>query len=336
MKVLVTGGGGFLGGALVDTLLQRGLQVRSFARGDYPALTAKGVQVFRGDLADGAAIQAATAGCSAVFHVAAKAGIWGKAAEFHAANVLGTQNVIDACRTHGIARLIYTSTPSVVQRHAAIEGGDEGLPYADPPLTHYGHSKALAEQAVLAANDQHLSTVALRPRLIWGPGDTQLLPRMVQRSRAGRLRRIGKSDPQIDVIYIDNAVLAHLLAFDRLAPDAACAGQAYFITQGQPIGLYEMLNGMLNAVGEPPVSRNMPRWLASAAGALLEPTWRALGRDDDPPMTRFLALQLSTANWFDISAARRDLAYEAQVDTAEGLRRLAQWWRDGGGEALLP
>ena len=333
-RVLVTGGGGFLGGALVDALLARGLQVRSFARGDYPALSAKGVEVVRGDLGDRDAVNAAAAGCAAVFHVAAKAGIWGRAEDFYAANVTGTENVIAACRAQGIERLVHTSTPSVVQRGSAIEGGDESLPYADPPLTHYGHTKALAEQAILAANGEGLSTVALRPRLIWGPGDTQVLPRMVQRSRAGRLRRVGSGDPRIDVVYIDNAVHAHLLAHDRLAPEAACAGKAYFITQGEPIGLYEMLDGMLTAVGEPPVTRSVPRWLASALGAVMEPIWTALGRDDDPPMTRFLALQLSTANWFDIGAARRDLGYAPKVSTAQGLELLARWWRSGGGGGL--
>ncbi len=325
--VLVTGGGGFLGGALVDALLARGLRVRSFARGAYPGLTAKGVDVLRGDLADADAVSEAAVGCSAVFHVAAKAGIWGRAADFHAANVVGTAHVIAACRSHGIGRLIYTSTPSVVQTSAAIEGGDESLAYADPPLTHYGHTKALAERAVLAANGAGLCTVALRPRLIWGPGDTQLLPRMVARSRAGRLRRVGPVDPLIDAVYIDNAVDAHLLAYDRLAPEATCAGRAYFVTQGEPIGMYQLLDAMLAAVGEPPVTRSVPRWLARAAGTVFEPVWRALGRDDDPPMTRFLAIQLSTANWFDIGAARRDLGFAAQVDTAEGLRRLARWWQ---------
>ena len=335
-RVLVTGGGGFLGGALVDALLERGPQVRSLARGHYPALTDKGVEALRGDLADPQAVLDAVADCTAVFHVAAKAGIWGRPEDFHSANVVGTQNVIAACRSHGIGRLIHTSTPSVVQHGGAIEGGDESLPYADPPLTPYGHTKALAEAAVLAANDANLSTVALRPRLIWGPRDTQVLPRMVARSRAGRLRQVGDVDPLIDTIYIDNAVDSHLLAFDRLGAGSdtdACAGKAYFITQGEPIGLYAMLNGMLQAVGEPPVTRKVPRWVATAAGATFEPIWRLLGRDDDPPMTRFLAIQLSTANWFDISAARRDLGFEPKVDTAEGLRRLAAWWRESGGEA---
>ncbi len=329
-RVLVTGGGGFLGGAVVDALLARGLQVRSLARGDYPALRAKGVATIRGDLADPQAVLDAVADCAAVFHVAAKAGIWGRHEDFHSANVIGTRNVIAACRTHEVRKLIHTSTPSVVQHGGAIEGGDESLPYADPPLTPYGHTKALAEADILAANDTELSTVALRPRLIWGPGDTQVLPRMIERSRARRLRQVGPADPLIDTIYISNAVDAHLLAYEQLSPEAACAGKAYFITQGEAMGLYAMLNGMLAAVGEPPVTRKVPRWVAKAAGATFEPIWRALGRDDDPPMTRFLAIQLSTANWFDISAARRDLGYAPQVDTAEGLRRLAAWWQDQG------
>ncbi len=322
-RVLVTGGGGFLGGALVDRLLSEGRTVRSLARGHYPRLAEKGVQALRGDLADAQVVMDAVAGCQAVFHVAAKAGIWGPAEQFHSANVVGTNNVIAACRAHGVGKLIYTSTPSVVQHGGPIEGGDESLPYADPPLTDYGRTKAIAEAAVLAANDAELSTVALRPRLIWGPGDTQILPRMVQRSRAGRLRKVGPVDPLIDTIYVDNAVDAHLLAWQKLAPDAACAGKAYFITQGQPIGLYEMLDGMLATAGEPPVTRSVPVWFARTAGAIFEPIWRLLGREDDPPMTRFLAIQLSTANWFDISAARRDLGYEPLVTTADGLQKMS-------------
>lgn len=331
-RVLVTGGGGFLGGALVRALLDRGFQVRSFARGAYPDLERRGVRVLRGDLADADAVEAAAADCEAVFHVAAKAGIWGSDADFEAANVLGTRHILAACRKHGVGKLIYTSTPSVVQTAQGCEGLDESQPYPETHMTAYGRTKARAEREVMAASDDALATVSLRPRLIWGPGDTQLLPRLVQRAQAGRLRKVGKADPLVDSLYIDNAVHAHLLAFERLHPGAACAGRAYFVTQGEPTPMYGLINRMLAAAGQPPVTRTIPPSLAWAAGCLLEPTWTLLRLHGEPPMTRFLARQLSTPNWFDISAIRRDLGYAPLVSIDDGLQELARWWQREGGQ----
>ncbi|MDP6935477.1 MAG: NAD-dependent epimerase/dehydratase family protein, partial [Myxococcota bacterium] len=234
MTVLVTGAGGFLGGAVARQLVERGETVRSFSRGEYPALAAMGIDVRRGDLADSDAVLAAADGCDAVIHVAARPGIWGKWDDYHRPNVLGTDNVIAACRTHGIGRLVFTSSPSVVVATEHTEAGDESLPYPSRYPAHYPATKALAEQAVLAANDATLSTVALRPHLVWGPGDNHLLPRMVTRSRAGKLALLGSGDNMVDTTWIEDAARAHLLALDRLEPGAACAGRAYFITQGEP------------------------------------------------------------------------------------------------------
>ena len=191
MKALVTGGGGFLGAAIVRGLLARGTAVRSFSRQSYPALDALGVEQVQGDIADTAAVTAAARGCGVVFHVAAKPGIWGDYAGYHRTNVVGTSSVIAACRAAGVQRLIYTSSPSVVFDGRDMEGVDESVPYPAHYEAHYPRTKALAEQAVIAANDAQLATVSLRPHLIWGPGDNHLLPRMVARARAGQLRRIG-------------------------------------------------------------------------------------------------------------------------------------------------
>ena len=188
MKALVTGGGGFLGGAIVQQLLARGESVRCFARGAYPDLTAQGVEVCRGDLADARAVGEAVAGCTHVFHVAALPGVWGPYALYHQTNTIGTQNVIDACRTHGVRRLIYTSTPSVVHSGGDLAGVDESTPYATHFETAYPETKMHAEKAVLAAHGPELATVALRPHLIWGPGDNHLVPRIVDRGRRGRIR----------------------------------------------------------------------------------------------------------------------------------------------------
>jgi nucleoside-diphosphate-sugar epimerase len=177
---------------------------------------------------------------------------------------------------------------------------------------------------VLEANDDDLSTVALRPHLIWGPGDNHLIPRILARGRAGRLRLIGNRPNLIDTVYIDNAADAHILAADRLEPSAACAGNAYFISNGQPVTLAEITNGILAAAGLPPVTRRISAPLAYALGALAELAYGLLRIRKEPPLTRFLARQLSTAHWFEIGAARRDLGYEPAVSIREGLRRLAE------------
>ena len=325
MRVLVTGGGGFLGGAVVRALKARGDDVVSLARGDYPLLRAVGVDTVRGDLGEARDVLAAAQGCDAVIHVAAKAGIWGAAADYERSNVLGTLNVLRACRELGISRLVFTSTPSVVHSGGDIAGGDESLPYAEHFTSPYPQTKAVAEQMVLAANDPLLATVALRPHLIWGPGDTQLVPRILDRARSGRLRLVAGGDALVDTTYVDDAAQAHLLALDRLAPGAACAGRPYFITSGDPRPIRDVINAILAAGGMPPVTASVPLPLAELAGLLAETVWRALGRRDDPPMTRFLARQLATAHWFDISAARRDLDYVPRVTIEEGMRRLELW-----------
>lgn len=323
MKALVTGGGGFLGGAVVRALLTRGDEVVSLARGDYPALRELGVRTVRGDLAEPAAVLAAAEGCDVVLHVAAKAGIWGPAADYERSNVQGTRSVLSACRTLGITRLVHTSTPSVVHDGGDIAGGDESLPYATHFRSAYPRTKAAAERLVLAAADERLATVALRPHLVWGPGDTQLVPRILDRARRGRLRFVGTGEALIDTTYVDDAAAAHLCAADRLAPGAACSGRAYFISSGDPRPVREVVNAILAAGGLPPETRTVPLPVAEAAGAVAELLWRLLRRPDDPPMTRFLARQLATAHWFDIGAASRDLGYEPRVGLDEGFRRLA-------------
>jgi nucleoside-diphosphate-sugar epimerase len=328
VKVLVTGGGGFLGQAICARLRARGDAVVSVARNRYPALDALGVEQHAVDLAVLDPLLTAARGCEAVVHVAAKAGAWGSHESYYDANVRGTDHVIAACRMLGIPRLVYTSTPSVVHAGGDLEGVDESLPYPKHFRAHYPATKAIAEQRVLAANDAELASVALRPHLIWGPGDNHLLPRIVARARAGRLRFVGKERKKIDVVYIDNAAQAHLDALDRLAPGAACAGRAYFISNGEPVYADDMINGMLGACGLPPETRRIPYGAAFAIGAVLEAAYTLLRIESEPPMTRFVAEQLATAHWYDIRAARRDLGYVPAVSIEEGLRRLATWWRE--------
>jgi 2-alkyl-3-oxoalkanoate reductase len=332
MKALVTGGGGFLGSAIVRLLVERGDDVRSFSRGEYPDLTRLGVSQFRGDLLDTDALDRAAAGCDIIFHVAAKAGIWGRYADFYRTNVNGTENVIAVCLRNGIDRLVYTGSPSVVFDGKDVEGGDESLPYPPRYDADYPKTKAMAEKLVLAASSPRFATVSLRPHLIWGPGDNHLVPRILARGKAGKLRRIGSRPCMVDTIYVENAAMAHLLAADRLLPGGNISGRSYFISNGEPIPLWEMVDRILAAAGLPPVKGSVPATAALAAGAILETIWRILGLPDEPPMTRFVAREMATAHWFDISAARRDIGYHPEISIDEGLKRLENWLSGGSNE----
>ena len=263
-------------------------------------------------------------GFDAVLHNAAKAGTWGSYQSYFEATVTGTRNVIAACRAHGIGRLVHTSTPSVVHRAThPVEGASaEDVPYGEGVKAHYAATKIIAEREVLAANDAGLATVALRPRLIWGPGDTQILPKLVERARSGRLRLVGSGDNLVDTTYIDNAAQAHVDALEHLRAGAACAGRAYFISNGEPWPLREVLNGLLRAAGAPEVHATLPFRAAYAIGAVCEGLWTALPLKGEPPMTRFLAEQLSTAHWYSMAPAARDFGYVPKVTMAEGLARL--------------
>lgn len=320
--ILVTGGGGFLGGGICRRLIERGHSLRSLQRSEAPQLRGSGVDCLRGDLADFAAVRAAVQNCDVVFHVAAKAGVWGPAAEYQAANVTGTENVLRACRETGVGKLIYTSSPSVVYHGVDEAGINESTPYPTEYLAEYPRTKAIAERLVLAANSPRLATVALRPHLIWGPGDNHLFPRLIDRARKGKLRRVGNGQNLVDATYIDNAVDAHLCALDRLQPDATCAGKAYFISNGEPLPLWDLINQMLACADLPPVTRFISPATAYRLGTILESVYGFLGLKTEPPMTRFVARQLSTAHWYDLTAAKRDLRYRPRVDVEEGLRRM--------------
>ena len=322
MRVLVTGGGGFLGRALVTRLLGRGDQVRSLARGAHKDLRALGADVLRGDIGDAAAVSSAARGCDAIVHVAALVGSFGPYATFYRTNVTGTENVIAACRAHGIRKLVFTSTPSVVHGGGDVAGVDESAPYARSFEAHYPKTKAIAERLVLAANDARLATVALRPHLIFGPGDTQLLPRAVAQARAGKLRLPSGPAKLVDCTYVDNAVDAHVLALDRAEPGAACAGRAYFISNGEPLPMVDLVNRMLGAAGVPEVTARISPRLAYAAGVVAEVAHALLRRPGEPRITRFVARQMMTAHWYDIGAAKRDLGYSPAVSIDEGLRRM--------------
>jgi nucleoside-diphosphate-sugar epimerase len=337
MKVLVTGGGGFLGQAICTRLVNRGIQVASYNRGLYPELAALGVRQIQADLANFEALAEATVGVDAVFHVGAKAGAWGGFREYFDPNVRGTRNVIAACRLNGVQTLVHTSSPSVTHRATTPVMGlsEQRVPLASGFKAWYPATKRVAEEIVLEANGADLATVALRPRLIWGPGDNQLLPRLVERANKGRLRFVGDGQNRVDTTFIDNAAQAHLDAFDALHGQrgARCAGKAYFISNGEPKPISEIVNGLLRAAGAPIVTKLVPFRAAYWLGAALEGAYSVLPLRGEPMMTRFLAEQLSTPHFYDISAARRDFGYQPRITTLEGLRQLGHWWQQQRSEA---
>ena len=328
-RVFVSGAGGFLGKALCRHLRAADIGVVGFARGEYPDVKQMGVELIKGDIADKQALLDAMQGCDLVFHVASKAGVWGSKKSYFSANVSGTENILAACRSLNIPRLVYTSTPSVTFAGQDESGIDESQPYAEQFLNFYGLSKAIAEQTVLQANalplknKTPLKTVALRPHLIWGPGDPHLVPRVLQRAKAGKLKLVGKEDKLVDTIYIDNAVYAHLLAAVKLnKPTPVCAGKTYFLSNDQPILMADMLNRILACKGIKPVSKRIPAGVAYALGTLLEWIYLGLRKKNEPIMTRFVARQLSTSHYFNISAAKTDINYQPLVSIEQGMQKL--------------
>lgn len=330
MKVLVTGGGGFLGRYIVEQLLARGDAVTVFVRGAYPELEALGARVLRGDLRDRAAVVAACQGMDVVFHVAALAGMWGAWSEFYAVNVVGTDNVIAGCRAHGVPKLINTSSPSVIFDNAPHAGVDEDYPYPAHYECHYPLTKALAEQAVTAANGPDLLTVSLRPHLIWGPRDNHLLPGLFASARAGFLPQVGDGTNRVDLTYVEDAARAHLLAADALAPGSPVAGRIYFISQGAPVVLWPWVSELLRDLGLPGPRLRLPLSVARAIGGALEAAYRILPLRGEPRLTRFLASELAQSHYYDISRARRDFGYAPQFTMDEARQITVAYLKEHG------
>jgi nucleoside-diphosphate-sugar epimerase len=327
MDVLVTGAGGFIGGYVIDRLLARGYRVRHFGRAPRPELAARGIRVYTGDLADVPALLPAMEGVEAVFHIAAKAGIWGAQNAFYKTNVLGTQAVINACKHARVAHLVYTSTPSVVFNRGPFRGEDESLPYGRNWLCHYAWTKAEAEKAVLSAhNPGGLKTIALRPHLVWGPGDPHILPRIIARAKAGHLRIIGDGKNRVDISYVENVADAHLCALDALQ-QGRTGGKAYFISQGEPVALWPWINSLLQQLDIPPVKRQISLSAAYRLGAIAETVWSVLRLRSEPPMTRFVATELGKDHFFNTAAARRELGYDPAINTEEGIKKTLAWLR---------
>lgn len=324
-RVLVTGGGGFVGLAIVRQLAAMGVRTTVVGRHHYPAAEEIGARCLVGDICDREFLLQAAGGHDTVFHVAAKAGIWGSRDSYYSVNVLGTENVIAACRANGIRALVHTSTPSVVFAGSDLEGEDERLPYSRAPLCHYAETKILAEKKILAANSEQLKTTALRPHLIWGPGDTQIIPRLIRRGRQGKLKIVGNGRNHVDISYIDNVADAHVQAATNLATVGTAAGQAFFISQGEPVVLWNWINELFRRVAIQPVGRQVPFRVAYGIGGMMEWLYDILRLPGEPQMTRFLAEQLAMSHWFSIDKARNILSYSPKISIATGMDRLVEW-----------
>ncbi len=328
--VFVTGASGFIGGKLAERLLADGRKVRVLSRRPLPELEARGAEVIPGDLHDLNALQRGCLSADTVFHVAGRVGVWGPADDFFRVNVEGTRNVIAACRDAKVPRLVYTSSPSVIYNGGDLAGLDESAPLCTAAPCAYPTSKAAAEKLVLEANDSSLATVALRPHLVWGPGDKNVVPRIMALARAGKLKIVGSGRNKVDITHITNVVDAHLLAEGALVqPDHPARGRAYFITNGEPVVLWDWINEVLRGVGIPEITRRVPLPVAYAAGGLLEAVWRLGKKSGEPPMTRFVAKEMATDHWFKIDAARRDLGYHPLVSVAQGTMELITHYRAG-------
>ncbi len=322
MRVLVTGGSGFLGSAICRELLERGHSVRSATRRAAPELERQGVEDVRCDLAVPSQVRAAVQGCDAVMHTAAKVGIWGGREEFFRTNLEGTRFLLEESLRTGVKRFIYTSTPSVCFDGKDHKNADETLPYAERYLAAYPESKMRAEKLVLAANSKHMKSCALRPHLIFGPGDPHLIPRLIERGRAGRLVQIGSGTNDVSMTWVDNAAGAHADALEAFGSGAKHAGKAYFIAQEDPVCLWKWIGELFQALDVPPVKRRISRRLAYGLGASLETIWNVLRRESDPPMTRFVALQLATEHSYDMTPAQRDFGYRERISMADATARL--------------
>ncbi len=328
MRVLVTGGGGFLGSHIARRLDALGKEVTIFGRRHYKNLP-ESIRQIQGDLTNAGAVAQACEGQDAVIHSGALTGIWGKKEIFEATNITGTQNIIEGCVSSGVKKLIYTSSPSVVFGRSSLENADESIAYPNSYLTDYPRTKAEAERRVLAANGRSgLLTLALRPHLIYGPEDPHLVPRILQRAKRRQLIRVGDGLNKVDIIYIANAVEGHIRALESLEPGSACAGQVYFLSDDEPVVLWDWIARLIKEMDLPPIRRSISYPLAKALGTLLEGVYSGLNLNAEPRMTRFVAGQLAKSHFFDISAAKRDLNYQPVVSPSEGWEKTVNWFRD--------
>jgi nucleoside-diphosphate-sugar epimerase len=326
VNVLVTGGSSLIGAGVATALVARGDDVVVQQRSRSDLLDAQ-VRQELGDIRDPDVIAAAAEGCDAIVHLAAKVGVVGDWEEYRSINVDGTNNVLAAARQHGVGRVVHVSSPSVAHGGEPIIGGGADAPVLGRSRAWYPESKALAEIAAMEAASDELGVVAIRPHLVWGPGDTQLVGRIVDRAASGRLALVGGGRALVDTTYIDNAVSALVAALDAVEPGARCSGRAYVVSNGEPRMIRELVEGICRAAGVPFEPKAVSLRVGRSLGAVVERAWPLLRRTDEPPLTQFLAEQLGTAHWFDPRPVEQDLGWAPSVSIDDGLARLAASFR---------
>ncbi len=319
MRVLVTGASGMLGRCTAGALEARGDDVTVLQR------RSSGLRLREvlGDVADPDVVGAAVRGQDAVVHLAAKVDVTGRWRDYAHANIDGTRAVVAACRAAGVGRLVQVSSPSVAHAGRPLVGAPAAA--ADPAAArgHYARSKAVSELAALAADSPDLAVLAVRPHLVWGPGDTQLVARIVARAQAGRLPVLGSGAALIDTTYVDNAAAALVAAVEACGP---VHGEALVVSNGEPRPVLDVLGRLCGAAGAPAPTRHVAPWAGRVAGAVVEGVWAATARTGTPPLTRFLVEQLTTAHWFDQRSTRSVLGWTPRVSLDEGFARLAEWY----------
>lgn len=323
-KILVSGGGGFLGAAICRLLKAKGYEVISFSRKTYPELTKQGIKCVQGSIGSVGDLTKAMKGCAGVVHTAAYVGTWGPYKDYYETNVKGTENVVRVAQNLGVTRLVFTSSPSVVFDGKDICGGDESLPYPKKFLSYYQHTKMLAEKHVLENHGERgLATVSIRPHLIWGPGDPHFIPRIQAAAKLGKLKRVGDLSNKTDITYVDNAAEAHILALDELSFESRIGGRAYFVGQESPVSVWAFVDQLLSCLDMPNLKRRIPGPMAWMTGLALETLYKTFKiYDKEPPMTRFVALKMSRSCYFSHLQAKRDFGYKPRVSTAEGLEHV--------------
>ncbi len=329
MNVLVTGGGGFMGMALIKRLIAEGHKVTSFSRREYPLHWALGINSIQADIRDQDALEKACKNRDVVFHLAAKVGIWGPYDDYYTTNVTGTFNVVKACRKMGVQRIVFTSSSSVIFDGSDLDGVDESYPYPEKHGSHYSETKAMAERLIIEANSDTLKTISLRPHLVWGPYDAHLVPGILKRASSGRLRRIGDQEHFIDTTYIDNMIDAIMLGANALESKPEAAGRNFFITNGEPARVWDFVNSIIQIAGHAPVQKKIPERMAMFAAGFAEWSHRTFNVNSEPFMTRFAIKELCTNHWFDISAAKEILGYHPKVSYAEGFKHLKEYLKIG-------
>lgn len=323
MKVLVTGAGGFLGSHLTRALLKRNIEVHTLGRNHYPQIDLAGVTQFQGDIRIKDDVRRALQGCEGVFHVAGHVGIWGDPKSFESINVEGTRTIIAEMKNLGIKHMVFTSSPSVVFGNSDLEGVDESTPYPAHYLAEYPRTKAEAEKLVMSSASADFKVVGLRPHLIYGREDQNLFPRVLARAREDKLRIIGHGKNKVDIIHIDNAVHAHLCAWDALLNGRDVSGKSYFVANEEPVYLWKFVNQVLELNNIRPVYKHVPLWFTYMLASIFELFYRAIGRyQAEPPLTRFQVLQMAKSHYFSHKKAQEELGYHPIVSFKDSLKEL--------------